>query len=87
MPTRNVVLTDHQEEFIGECVESGRYKNASEVMREGLRLVQERSEERALRLEALQKALEEADASVAKGEVYDYTPNLLNEIDAEAGSV
>ena len=39
MPTRNVVLTQHQETFIGELVRSGRYSNASEVLRESLQCV------------------------------------------------
>jgi antitoxin ParD1/3/4 len=38
MPTRNVVLTKRQEELIETLVESGRYQNASEVLRDGLRL-------------------------------------------------
>jgi antitoxin ParD1/3/4 len=38
MPTRNVVLTKHQEKIIKTLVRSGRYQNASEVVREGLRL-------------------------------------------------
>jgi len=35
MPTRNVVLTDHQAMMIEELVTSGRYQNASEVLRDG----------------------------------------------------
>jgi antitoxin ParD1/3/4 len=42
MPTRNVVLTEHQESFIGKLVGSGRYRNASEVLRESLRLMERR---------------------------------------------
>ena len=42
MPTRNVVMTGHQEAFIGELVRCGRYKNASEVLREGLRVMERR---------------------------------------------
>ena len=42
MPTRNVVLTDRQEKLVDELVGSGRYQNASEVLREGLRLVEQR---------------------------------------------
>ena len=38
MPTRNVVLTEHQEELIEALVKAGRYQNASEVLRDGLRL-------------------------------------------------
>ena len=37
MPARNVSLTDHFEAFIDESVSSGRYRNASKVVREGLR--------------------------------------------------
>ncbi|HEX8587316.1 ribbon-helix-helix domain-containing protein, partial [Pseudomonas sp.] len=35
MATRNVVLTPHQDQVIHDLVQSGRYQNASEVMREG----------------------------------------------------
>jgi len=56
MPTRNVVLTDHQEEVIEALVRSGRYQNASEVLREGLRLVEQRAAEDAARLEVLREA-------------------------------
>ena len=37
MPTRNVVITDHQAELIDRLVASGRYQNASEVLRARLR--------------------------------------------------
>lgn len=38
-PTYNVVLTDSQSELIDRLVASGRYQNASEAMRAGLRLL------------------------------------------------
>lgn len=38
----NVHLTAELEQFAKACVESGRYNNVSEVLREGLRLLQER---------------------------------------------
>lgn len=41
MPTRNVVLTGHHEAVIERLAKSGRYQNASEVLREGLRLVEQ----------------------------------------------
>ena len=37
MPTRNVNLTDHYDQFVEGQVSAGRYQNASEVMRAGLR--------------------------------------------------
>ena len=52
MSTRNVVLTDRQESLIDALVGSGRYQNASEVMREGLRLIEQREAEDAARLES-----------------------------------
>lgn len=57
MPTRNVVITDRQAAFVEEVVANGEYQNASEVLREGLRLVQERRAEHARKLEALRAAV------------------------------
>ena len=56
IPTRNVVLTEHQTNLIERLVDSGRYQNASEVLREGLRLVESREVEDRVRLEALRQA-------------------------------
>ena len=50
MPTRNVVLTDWHEKVIDALVSSRRYQNASEVLREGLRLLEQREEEHAAKL-------------------------------------
>ncbi|MEY2333095.1 type II toxin-antitoxin system ParD family antitoxin [Acidithiobacillus ferrianus] len=57
MPTRNVVLTNHQASFVEQLVSSGRYQNASEVLREGLRLIEQREAEDVSRLEALRSAV------------------------------
>ena len=56
MPTRNIVLTDHQARFVEQLVTTGRYQNASEVLREGLRLVESREAEESVRLKALREA-------------------------------
>ncbi|XUY27920.1 type II toxin-antitoxin system ParD family antitoxin [Agrobacterium sp. rho-8.1] len=56
MPTRNVVLTDHHESVIDGLVKSGRYQNASEVLRDGLRLVERREGLEAAKLHALTDA-------------------------------
>ena len=67
MPTRNVVLTDHQAALVEQLVQSGRYQNASEVLREGLRMVEQRDTEDAYRLAALRKAAQEGIADIDAG--------------------
>lgn len=51
-------LGSHFEAFIREMLASGRYASASEVVREGLRLMEEREEVRRVRLEALRADLQ-----------------------------
>ena len=58
MPTRNVVITDRQDELIEELVRSGKYQNASEILREGLRLIEERELEYVTKLQALRAAVQ-----------------------------
>jgi len=52
MPTRNVVLSEHQHQLVETLVQSGRYQNASEVLREGLRLIAERERREDAKLDA-----------------------------------
>jgi len=40
MPTRNINLTDHFDRFVQRQIDIGQYKNASEVLRAGLRLLE-----------------------------------------------
>lgn len=56
MATRNVVLTPPQDQVIHDLVQSGRYQNASEVMREGLRLLEQRVAKDTAKIEALRRA-------------------------------
>lgn len=67
MPTRSVVLTPHQADFVEQLVTSGRYQNASEVLREGLRLIEKREEEDASRLIALRQAAQMGVADIEAG--------------------
>jgi len=83
MPTRNVVLTDQQADMVEKLVHSGRYQNASEVLRDGLRLLERREAEERAKLEALRGALDEAEAAAAGSDLHDYTATLLEEIDDE----
>jgi antitoxin ParD1/3/4 len=68
MPTRNVNLTDHFDQFIESGITSGRFSNASEVVREGLRLLEQREREDAARIEWLRTAVKQAADSVDRGE-------------------
>ncbi|MCX7379716.1 MAG: type II toxin-antitoxin system ParD family antitoxin [Alphaproteobacteria bacterium] len=58
MPTRNVVITDHQAELIDRLVASGRYQNASEVLRAGLRMLERDDEDHEAKLAALRAAVQ-----------------------------
>ena len=48
----------HFESFIEGLIESGRYSTASEVMRDGLRMIEEREERREAKLEALRAEIQ-----------------------------
>ena len=58
MPTRNVVVTAHQAELIDRLVASGRYQNASEVLRAGLRLLERDDADHEAKLAALRSAVQ-----------------------------
>ncbi|MDP4023873.1 type II toxin-antitoxin system ParD family antitoxin [Methylobacterium sp. NEAU 140] len=58
MPS-SYTLGEHDERFVRELVASGRYASASEVVRDGLRLVGEREQVRAAKLEALRQDIRE----------------------------
>ena len=68
MPTRNVVLTDQQEAFLGGLVTSGRYQNASEVLREGLRLLESQHQRRQAELADIQAGVIAGLGQVERGE-------------------
>jgi antitoxin ParD1/3/4 len=57
------ILDDHFDAFVAAQVETGRYKNATDVIRSGLRLL----EERETRLQALRHALIEGEKSGVAG--------------------
>lgn len=83
MPTRNVVITDHQSKLIDTLVETGRYQNASEVLREGLRLIEEREKVQAARLEALRAAAQVGIDAMERGEfkVFENAEDLSTHLD------
>jgi antitoxin ParD1/3/4 len=64
----NVSLTPELERFIAEQVESGRYRSASEVVRDAVRLLQMQWQEREAKLEGLRAAIEVGLADLERGE-------------------
>jgi antitoxin ParD1/3/4 len=89
MPTRNVVVTKSQEQLIESLVESGRYQNASEVLREGLRLVERREAEEAGKLKALRAAARTGVDALDRGEFKEFESfeDLQSYLDDLAGKV
>ncbi len=67
MATRNIVLTEHHDTLVNRLVKAGRYQNASEVLREGLRLVEEKEILYQQKLLELRDALAEGLADVDAG--------------------
>ncbi|WP_424592090.1 type II toxin-antitoxin system ParD family antitoxin [Bradyrhizobium sp.] len=61
----------HFEGFIESLIESGRYSTASEVMRDGLRLIEEREERRKAKLEALRAEIQKGFDSGPAEEIGD----------------
>lgn len=72
MPTRNVVLTDRQSTMVDALIESGRYQNASEVLRDGLRMVEQRHREEVAKLDALRQAANVGIAALGRGEFNEF---------------
>jgi antitoxin ParD1/3/4 len=71
MPTRNVSLTDELDGFVAAKIDSGRYHNASEVIRAGLRTLEREEREYDVKMEALRAAIAKGDASgIAEGDVF-----------------
>jgi antitoxin ParD1/3/4 len=68
MPTRNVNLTEHFDRFIENGITSGRFSNASEVVREGLRLLEQREQEDKAKLEWLRTAVKEGIDDIERGD-------------------
>lgn len=64
----NVSLTPELERFIADLVETGRYRSASEVVREAVRRLQDRQAEREAKLAALRAAMDVGIAELDSGE-------------------
>jgi antitoxin ParD1/3/4 len=78
VPTRNVNLTDELESFVTAKVESGRYENASEVVRAALRSLEREEQQYEAKIAALRAAIDEGDASgIAEGNSFTHVRKAL----------
>lgn len=78
---KSYALGTHFEEFINDQLEEGRYNNASEVVRAGLRLLEEQEKLRMIRREELKAAIQAGIASgtgIPSDDVFDRLENKYN---------
>jgi len=68
MPTRNINLTDHFDRFVTDQVRTGRYKNASEVLRAGLHLLEQQSREEQEKLALLRELAQQGFDQIDQGQ-------------------
>jgi antitoxin ParD1/3/4 len=71
MPTRNINLTLEQDAFVTKVVETGEYQNASEAIRDALRVLQQRRKEDALKLRVLRAEVAAGIAAIDRGDFTD----------------
>jgi len=84
MPTMNVSLPKALAEFVEEAVASGQYGTASEVVRDGLRLLQYEREARAEKLTILRREIQIARDEVNAGQFSEESVmDILAEVRAE----
>jgi antitoxin ParD1/3/4 len=67
MPTRNVDLTEYYDQFVENLVTSGRFSDASEVMRAGLRLLETQAREEEEKLATLRALASEGFNELDRG--------------------
>jgi antitoxin ParD1/3/4 len=79
MPTRNINLTPEQDAFVKKVVEAGEYQNASEAVRDALRVLQQRRQEDALKLKVLRAQIKTGIDELARGEFVEIEDAALDD--------
>jgi antitoxin ParD1/3/4 len=91
MPIYNVDLTEHLDRFVEAGISSGRFSDASEVVREGLRLLEQREVENQARLDWLRAAAKDGLDVIDRGEYATLRsqreiPDFIHEMGEEASA-
>jgi antitoxin ParD1/3/4 len=68
MPTRNINLTKQIDDFVEKNITTGSYQNASEVVRDALRLLKLRQQEDKLKLQRLREAVDVGTRAIEAGD-------------------
>jgi antitoxin ParD1/3/4 len=79
MATRNISLTAEQDAFVESVVKAGEYQNASEAVRDAVRVLQQKRREDALKLKALRLQIRAGVQDMARG---DFTEVDDSDLDA-----
>ena len=88
----NVSLTPELEQFVADKVKSGLYNSASEVVREGLRLVHEQDQLREIKLAELRREIQIGIDQLERGEFTEYNSaeeliaDLMSDDESKNGS-
>jgi antitoxin ParD1/3/4 len=70
MPTRNINLTPKMDKYVDAKIRNGHFANASEVLRAGLRALEQGEKEDRARLEVIRDAVAAGEESgIADGDV------------------
>jgi antitoxin ParD1/3/4 len=79
MTTRNVSLTNMLDAYVDDRVQSGAFQNASEVVRDALRLHKARTDDEARKEERFRRLIQEGDDDIAAGRYVDVDIDHLDE--------
>ncbi len=72
MATHNIILTERESALIESLVQSGRYENSSEALREGLRLLEDRERRDVSKIGPLRAAIDVGLADFERGDVKEF---------------
>ena len=82
-PHMNVNLGEMFDRFVAQLIESGHYQSQSEVIRDGLRLLKEKEELRAARLQQLRSEVDKGIKDIEDGNYKTYNSETLKQVSEE----